>query len=130
MVVVVAVVCMLAPSVQSDLCTNLKQLAHRADVFWHIYHDNHGGLYMDIKFALRVIDAWRSAASKIISSRASSTASPAIHCSCGPVGDRPCFLAQGLEQGGQPPVHDLLQRALAPFLKDDMGARLEHPSHL
>ena len=39
----------------SDICTNRKQPAHSADVLRYIYHyNNHGGLYMDIKFALRV----------------------------------------------------------------------------
>ena len=36
------------------LCTNLKQPAHRADIFRYIYHYNHGGQYFDIKFGFTV----------------------------------------------------------------------------
>ena len=38
----------------SHLCTNLKQPAHRADIFRYIYHYTHGGLYIDIKFGFKV----------------------------------------------------------------------------
>ena len=38
----------------AHLCTNLKQPAHRADIFRYIYHYTHGGLYIDIKFGFKV----------------------------------------------------------------------------
>ena len=38
----------------AHLCTNLKQPAHRADIFRYIYHYTHRGLYIDIKFGFKV----------------------------------------------------------------------------
>ena len=38
----------------AHLCSNLKQPAHRADIFRYIYHYTHGGLYIDIKFGFKV----------------------------------------------------------------------------
>ena len=38
----------------AHLCANLKQPAHRADIFRYIYHYTHGGLYIDIKFGFKV----------------------------------------------------------------------------
>ena len=38
----------------AHLCSNLKQPAHRADIFRYIYHYTHGGLYLDIKFGFKI----------------------------------------------------------------------------
>ncbi|OLQ12816.1 hypothetical protein AK812_SmicGene3231 [Symbiodinium microadriaticum] len=38
----------------AHLCSNIKQPAHRADIFRYIYHYIHGGLYIDIKFGFKV----------------------------------------------------------------------------
>ena len=38
----------------AHLCSNLKQPAHRADIFRYIYHYTHGGLYIDINFDFKV----------------------------------------------------------------------------
>ncbi|CAE7450992.1 unnamed protein product [Symbiodinium microadriaticum] len=38
----------------AHLCVNLRQPAHRADIFRYIYHYTHGGLYIDIKFGFKV----------------------------------------------------------------------------
>ena len=38
----------------THLIKNLRQPAHKADVFRYVYHYIHGGLYLDIKIALRI----------------------------------------------------------------------------
>ncbi|CAE7669811.1 unnamed protein product [Symbiodinium microadriaticum] len=38
----------------AHLCSNVKQPAHRDDIFRYIYHYNHGGQYFDIKFGFTV----------------------------------------------------------------------------
>ena len=38
----------------AHLIRNLRQPAHKADVFRYIHHYHYGGLYLDIKIALRI----------------------------------------------------------------------------
>ena len=122
------------------LCSNLKQPAHRADIFRYIYHYTHGGLYIDIKFGFKIAFAnlleimardWGSAQQQLCQERG---LGPAQEGKLPPefllmaIGIKRDHIFQGIIYGQ--PKHPLFMRAIAHAFSKDIFSKIANLEYM